>query len=58
MCINDHYVGITTWGFQTLWVVGLRYNVGIAYVSIFIDGWVNNLMWVLPKFVLVYGFIM
>jgi hypothetical protein len=20
MCINDHYVGIVTWGFQTLWV--------------------------------------
>jgi hypothetical protein len=39
-------------------IVGLRYNLGIAYVNIFNDGRFNNSMWVLPKFVLVYGFIM
>jgi len=32
--------------------------VGIAYVNIFNDGRFNISMWVLPKFVLVYGFIM
>jgi hypothetical protein len=31
---------------------------GIAYVNIFNDGRFNSSMWVLPKFVLVYGFIM
>jgi hypothetical protein len=39
-------------------IVGLRYNMGIAYMNIFNNGRFNNLMWVLPKFVLVYGFIM
>jgi hypothetical protein len=39
-------------------IVGLRYNPGIAYVNIFNDGRFNGSMWVLPKFVLVYGFIM
>jgi len=38
--------------------VGLRYNSDIAYVNIFNDGKFNNSMRVLPKFVLVYGFIM
>jgi hypothetical protein len=38
--------------------VGLRYNSSIAYGNIFNDGRFNSLMWVLPKFVLVYGFIM
>jgi hypothetical protein len=38
-------------------IVGLKYNPGIAYVNIFNDGKFNNSMWVLPKFVLVYGFI-
>jgi hypothetical protein len=32
--------------------------VGIAYVNIFNDGRFNISMWVLPKFVLIYGFIM
>ncbi len=60
MCINYHYVGIATWGFKTLWVldiVGLKYNPGIAYVNIFNDGRFNSSMWVLPKFVLIHGFI-
>jgi len=39
-------------------IVGLKYNPGIAYVNIFNDGRFNSSMWVLPKFVLVYGFIM
>jgi hypothetical protein len=39
-------------------IMGLRYNPGIAYVNIFNDGSFNSSMWVLPKFVLVYGFIM
>jgi hypothetical protein len=39
-------------------IVGLRYNSSIAYVNIFNDGRSNSSMWVLPKFVLVYGFIM
>jgi len=38
-------------------IVGLRYNLGIAYVNIFNDGRFNSSMWVLPKFVLIYGFI-
>ncbi len=38
-------------------IVGLRYNPGITYVNFFNDGRFNNSMWVLPKFVLVYGFI-
>jgi hypothetical protein len=38
--------------------MGLRYNLGIAYVNIFNDGRFNSSMWVLPKFVLIYGFIM
>jgi hypothetical protein len=38
--------------------VGLWYNPGIAYVNIFNDGRFNSSMWVLPKFVLIYGFIM
>jgi hypothetical protein len=40
------------------YIVGLRYNLSIAYVNIFNDGRFNSSMWVLPKFVLVYGFIM
>jgi hypothetical protein len=56
MCINDHYVGIVTWGFSN--IVGLKFNTGIAYANIFNDGRFNSLVWVLPKFVLVYGFIM
>jgi hypothetical protein len=39
-------------------IVGLRYNPSIAYVNILNDGRFNNSMWVLPRFVLVYGFIM
>jgi len=39
-------------------IVGLRFNPNIAYVNIFNDGRFNSSMWVLPKFVLVYGFIM
>jgi hypothetical protein len=39
-------------------IVGFKYNVGIAYVNIFNDGRFNSSVWVLPKFVLVYGFIM
>jgi len=39
-------------------IVGLRYNPSIAYVNIFNDGRFNNSMWILPKFVLIYGFIM
>jgi len=39
-------------------IVGWRYNLGIAYVNIFNNGRFNISMWVLPKFVLVYGFIM
>jgi len=39
-------------------IMGLRYNTGIAHVNIFNDGRFNSSMWVLPKFVLVYGFIM
>ncbi len=38
-------------------IVGLRYNPSIAYVNILNDGRFNNSMWVLPRFVLVYGFI-
>jgi hypothetical protein len=39
-------------------IVGLKYNPGITYVNIFNDGGFNNSMWVLPKFILIYGFIM
>jgi len=39
-------------------VVGLMYNPSITYVNIFNDGKFNSSMWILPKFVLVYGFIM
>jgi hypothetical protein len=39
-------------------IVGLKYNSGIAYVNIFNNGSFNSSMWVLVKFVLVYGFIM
>jgi hypothetical protein len=39
-------------------IMGLRYKLGIAYVNIFNDGRFNSSIWVLPKFVLVYGFIM
>jgi hypothetical protein len=39
-------------------IMGLRYNSSITYMSIFNDGRFNRPMWVLPKFVLVYGFIM
>jgi hypothetical protein len=39
-------------------IMGLKYNTVIAYVNIFNDGKFNSSMWVLPKFVLVYGFIM
>jgi uncharacterized membrane protein (DUF485 family) len=39
-------------------IVGLKYNVSIAYVSIFNDRGFNSLVRVLSKFVLVYGFIM
>jgi hypothetical protein len=38
-------------------IVGLRYNPSIAYVNIFNDGRFNSSMWVLPKFVLVYGWV-
>jgi hypothetical protein len=38
--------------------MGLMYNLGIAYVNIFNDERFNSSMWLLPKFVLVYGFIM
>jgi hypothetical protein len=36
-------------------IVDLKYN--LAYVNIFNYGRFNCSMWVLPKFVLVYGFI-
>jgi hypothetical protein len=39
-------------------IVGLRYNPGITYVNIFNDGRFYSSKWVLPKFVLVYGFTM
>jgi hypothetical protein len=39
-------------------IVALRYNSGIAYVNIFNDRRFKSSMWVLPKFILVYGFIM
>jgi hypothetical protein len=39
-------------------IVGLRYNPSISYVNILNDGRFNRSMWVLPRFVLVYGFIM
>jgi len=39
-------------------IVGLRYNPGITYVNILNDGGFNSSMWVLPRFVLVYGFIL
>jgi uncharacterized membrane protein (DUF485 family) len=39
-------------------IMGLMYNTGIAYEKIFNDGRFNSSMWVLPKFILVYGFIM
>jgi len=39
-------------------IVGLKYNANITYVNIFDDGRFNSLMWVLPKFVSVYGSIM
>ncbi len=39
-------------------IVGLRYNPNTAYVNTFNDGRFKSSMWVLPKFVLVYGFIM
>jgi len=39
-------------------IMGLRYNASIVYVSIFNDGRFNSSMWVLPKFVLAYRFIM
>jgi hypothetical protein len=39
-------------------IMGLKYNLNIAYVNIFNDERFNNSMWVLPKFVLVYGFTM
>jgi hypothetical protein len=39
-------------------IVGFKYNAGTVYVNIFNDGRFNSLMWVLPKFVLIYGFIM
>jgi hypothetical protein len=37
---------------------GFKVQCNIAYVNIFNDGGFNNSMRVLPKFVLVYGFIM
>jgi hypothetical protein len=39
-------------------MVHLRCNAGIAYVNIFNDGRFNSLVWVLPKFFLIYRFIM
>jgi hypothetical protein len=39
-------------------IVGLGYNAGITYGNIFNDGRFNSSMWVLAKFVLIYGFIM
>jgi hypothetical protein len=38
--------------------MGLRHNSSIAYVNILNVGRFNSSMWVLPKFVFVYGFIM
>ncbi len=38
--------------------MGLRYNTGYCICEHFNDGRFNSSMWVLPKFVLVYGFIM
>ncbi len=38
--------------------MGLGYNASITYGNIFNDGRFNSSVWVLPKFVLVYGFIM
>ncbi len=40
------------------YIVGLKYNPGIAYVNNFNDGMFKSSMWVSPKFVLVYEFIM
>jgi len=39
-------------------IVGLKYNLSIAYVNILIDRRFSSSMWVLPRFVLIYGFIM
>jgi hypothetical protein len=39
-------------------IVGLRYNPGIAYVNILNDRRFNKSMWVLQKFIFIYGFIM
>jgi len=47
---------VLIYGFSN--IVSLRYNPDIAYVNIFNDGMFNNSMWVLPKFVFIYGFIM
>jgi hypothetical protein len=56
MCINYHYVGIAFCTSQTM-CIDYHY-VGITYVNTLNDGRFNSSMWVLPKFVLVYGFIM
>jgi len=37
---------------------GFKVQSRYAYVNMFHDGRFNSSMWVLPKFVLVYGFIM
>jgi hypothetical protein len=39
-------------------IMGLKYNAGIVYLNIFNDGRFNSSMRVLPKFILIYGFIM
>jgi hypothetical protein len=39
-------------------IVHLRYNLGSAYMNIFNYGKFTSSMWILPKFVLVYRFIM
>ncbi len=56
MCINDHLCGYYYIGL--LDIVGLRYNACIAYVNIFNDEGFYSSVHVLPKFVLIYGFIM
>jgi len=39
-------------------IVSLKYNPSITYVNILNDGRFNSSMWYLPRFVLIYGFIM
>jgi len=42
--------------YEAMYGHDIKYNSSIAYVNIFNDGRFNYSMWVLPKFVLVYGF--